>query len=150
MGHGVVSNAGTDRLGLQAVNKIGCRDEHLPEFAVHLCTERPADAAVVDLRPEQPFTDVEELGALGEVFEQDMRNLPYVQKDVRLESVALVWSPPGLRLPPPDAPSHVTCIEESRPAVGLMDEAPLVGFSSRTGEGFDEVWTHIERAARKG
>jgi hypothetical protein len=46
-------------------------------------TERPADVPVVELRPEQPFTDVEELGALGDVFEQDMCNLPYVQKGMK-------------------------------------------------------------------
>jgi hypothetical protein len=46
-------------------------------------TERPADAKVVELRPEQPFSDVEELGALGDVFEQDMCNLPYVQKGMK-------------------------------------------------------------------
>ena len=32
-----------NRLGLQAVKKVGCRDEHLPEFAVHTCPDRPAD-----------------------------------------------------------------------------------------------------------
>ncbi|RLQ20837.1 DNA polymerase Y family protein [Seongchinamella sediminis] len=32
-----------NRLGLQAVRKVGCRDEHLPEFAVHTCPDRPAD-----------------------------------------------------------------------------------------------------------
>ncbi|NCF17765.1 MAG: Rieske 2Fe-2S domain-containing protein [Haliea sp.] len=46
-------------------------------------SERPADAPVIELRPEQPFTDVEELGALGDVFEQDMCNLPYVQKGMK-------------------------------------------------------------------
>lgn len=46
-------------------------------------SERPADAQVVELRPEQPFTDVEELGALGDVFEQDMSNLPFLQKGMK-------------------------------------------------------------------
>ena len=31
------------RLGLQAIEKIGCRDEHLPEFAVHVSSEQPGD-----------------------------------------------------------------------------------------------------------
>ncbi len=29
------------RLGLQAIEKVGCRDEHLPEFAVHVSSDRP-------------------------------------------------------------------------------------------------------------
>ncbi len=37
--------------------------------------ERPADVPVVELRPEQPFTAAEELGSLGDVFEQDMNEL---------------------------------------------------------------------------
>jgi protein ImuB len=32
-----------NRLGLQAVEKIGCRDEHLPEYALHISSDRPAD-----------------------------------------------------------------------------------------------------------
>lgn len=32
-----------NRLGLQAIEKVGCRDEHLPEFAVHVSSERPGD-----------------------------------------------------------------------------------------------------------
>lgn len=36
-------------------------------------------------------------------------------------------------------------------AAGLgLGDAPIVGFSSKTGEGFDDVWTYIERACRKG
>jgi protein ImuB len=31
------------RLGLQAIEKVGCRDEHLPEFAVHLDSDHPGD-----------------------------------------------------------------------------------------------------------
>ena len=30
-----------NRLGLQAIEKVGCRDEHLPEFAVHVGSDRP-------------------------------------------------------------------------------------------------------------
>ena len=29
------------RLGQQAIEKVGCRDEHLPEFAVHVGSDRP-------------------------------------------------------------------------------------------------------------
>jgi protein ImuB len=29
-----------NRLGLQAIEKVGCRDEHLPEFAVHVSSDR--------------------------------------------------------------------------------------------------------------
>ncbi len=32
------------RLGLQAIAKVGCRDEHLPEYAVHTSAENPGDA----------------------------------------------------------------------------------------------------------
>jgi len=46
-------------------------------------SERPADAPVIELRPEQPYTEVEELGALADVFEQDMCNLPFVQKGMK-------------------------------------------------------------------
>ncbi|MCX2980939.1 aromatic ring-hydroxylating dioxygenase subunit alpha [Halieaceae bacterium IMCC14734] len=46
-------------------------------------TERPADVPCIELRPEQPWTDCEELGALGDVFEQDMKNVPFVQKGMR-------------------------------------------------------------------
>jgi len=31
------------RLGLQAIQKMGCRDEHLPEFAVHISNDHPGD-----------------------------------------------------------------------------------------------------------
>ncbi len=31
------------RLGLQAIEKVGCRDEHLPEFAVHIGSDHPGD-----------------------------------------------------------------------------------------------------------
>jgi len=31
------------RLGLQAIEKVGCRDEHLPEFAVHTSSDHPGD-----------------------------------------------------------------------------------------------------------
>ena len=31
------------RLGLQAIAKLGCRDEHLPEYAVHVARDDPGD-----------------------------------------------------------------------------------------------------------
>ena len=31
------------RLGLQAIAKVGCRDEHIPEYAVHTCADNPGD-----------------------------------------------------------------------------------------------------------
>ena len=32
------------RLGLQAIEKVGCRDEHLPELAVYVSSDNPGDA----------------------------------------------------------------------------------------------------------
>jgi protein ImuB len=32
-----------NRLGLQAIEKVGCRDEHLPEFAVLVSSDHPGD-----------------------------------------------------------------------------------------------------------
>jgi protein ImuB len=32
------------RLGLQAIEKVGCRDEHLPEFALHIGNDNPRSA----------------------------------------------------------------------------------------------------------
>jgi len=32
-----------NRLGLQAIEKVGCRDEHLPEFAVSISSDHPGD-----------------------------------------------------------------------------------------------------------
>ena len=32
------------RLGLQAIEKVGCRDEHLPELAVYVSNDNPGDA----------------------------------------------------------------------------------------------------------
>ena len=40
---------------------------------------KPAPVAVRKLGVDEPFSAVEELGALGDVFDQDMGNLPYVQ-----------------------------------------------------------------------
>ena len=34
-----------NRLGLQAIEKVGCRDEHLPELAVHTCAGPAGDGA---------------------------------------------------------------------------------------------------------
>ncbi len=43
-----------NRLGLQAVEKIGCRDEHLPEYALHVSSDRPAADAGIPCR-QRPF-----------------------------------------------------------------------------------------------
>jgi protein ImuB len=44
------------RLGLQAIEKIGCRDEHLPEFALHLSNEDLDDNSPSNQHSEQrPF-----------------------------------------------------------------------------------------------
>lgn len=44
---------------------------------------RPNAVPVHVLRPDQPFSDAEELGALGPVFDQDDNNMPRVQKGMR-------------------------------------------------------------------
>ena len=44
-----------NRLGLQAVEKIGCRDEHLPEYALHTCSERPANDNDMTTCKQRPF-----------------------------------------------------------------------------------------------
>jgi hypothetical protein len=41
---------------------------------------RPAAPPTRRLTDQQDFTDAPELGALGPVFDQDMRNLPYMMK----------------------------------------------------------------------
>ncbi|RMF10035.1 MAG: aromatic ring-hydroxylating dioxygenase subunit alpha [Alphaproteobacteria bacterium] len=45
--------------------------------------ERPAPVPVHWLGEDEPWTNAPELGALGAVFEQDMGNLPYVQRGLR-------------------------------------------------------------------
>jgi hypothetical protein len=42
--------------------------------------DRPPPVPVRVLGEDEPWTTAEELGALGYIFEQDMANLPYVQK----------------------------------------------------------------------
>lgn len=44
-----------NRLGLQAVEKIGCRNEHLPEYALHVCSDRPADDPGSTPCDQRPF-----------------------------------------------------------------------------------------------
>lgn len=44
---------------------------------------RPAPAAMHWLADDEPWTHAPELGALGDVFEQDMANLPFVQRGLR-------------------------------------------------------------------
>lgn len=52
-------------------------------------------------------------------------HIPFVQRDMRIAQISLVWSPPATRLPPADTPLPVTIYEESRPAVGLADDLAL-------------------------
>ncbi len=40
-----------NRLGLQAIQQVDCRDEHLPEFALHVSSERPGHARPGHARP---------------------------------------------------------------------------------------------------
>ncbi|MFV8819519.1 Y-family DNA polymerase [Haliea sp. E17] len=54
-----------NRLGLQAVETIGCRDEHLPECALHVGNARPADAPVDDCA-QRPFWLLPSPQPLGE------------------------------------------------------------------------------------
>lgn len=43
------------RLGLQAIEKIGCRDEHLPELALHICNNNPANQLLSSHCQQRPF-----------------------------------------------------------------------------------------------
>jgi protein ImuB len=43
------------RLGLQAVEKLGCRDEHLPELALHTCSDKPASNGNMAHCRQRPF-----------------------------------------------------------------------------------------------
>ena len=44
------------RLGLQAIEQVSCRDEHLPELAVHTCAGQAGDSATVNQPDAQrPF-----------------------------------------------------------------------------------------------
>ncbi len=43
-------------------------------------TERPPAAAVNRLADDEPFSNAEELGGLGPVFDQDDSNMPAVQR----------------------------------------------------------------------
>lgn len=44
------------RLGLQAIEKVGCRDEHLPEFAMHVSSDRPGGEPGTGLpHAQRPF-----------------------------------------------------------------------------------------------
>ena len=46
-------------------------------------TPRPAAPPVHRLGDDEPFTNAAEIGALGGVFEEDMRNLPHMMKGMR-------------------------------------------------------------------
>jgi hypothetical protein len=45
---------------------------------------RPQPAPLKVLRPDQPFTDAHELDVIAAVFEQDVANMPRVQKGLRM------------------------------------------------------------------
>ena len=45
--------------------------------------EKPAPVPVHRLGDDEPWSSAEELGALGGIFDQDMGNLPYVQKGLK-------------------------------------------------------------------
>ena len=59
------------RLGLQAIEKVGCRDEHLPEFAVHVGSDRPGGEPATG-RPcaQRPFWLMPQPRALKQSREQ--------------------------------------------------------------------------------
>ncbi len=44
---------------------------------------RPPPVEMNFLGPDQPWTDAKELGVLGDVFQQDMENLPFVQEGLK-------------------------------------------------------------------
>lgn len=55
---------------------------------------KPKPAPVHWLEPDEPFSNAQELGALGPIFDQDMGNLPYVQRGLRASGngrVLLSW-----------------------------------------------------------
>lgn len=52
-------------------------------------------------------------------------HVPFVQRDMRISQISLVWSPPATRLPAAHTPLPVTIYEESRPAVGLAADINL-------------------------
>lgn len=45
--------------------------------------ERPRSVPMRLLRPDQPWASVKELGSIGEIFDQDMQNLPHVQAGMK-------------------------------------------------------------------
>ena len=50
----------------------------------------PRGVAMHLLEPHQPWTDASELGVLGDVFEQDMANLPFVQEGLHCSKTGKV------------------------------------------------------------
>ena len=50
----------------------------------------PAGVELHHLGPDEPWTAAAELGGLGDVFEQDMENLPYVQEGLKASKHGLV------------------------------------------------------------
>ena len=61
-------------------------DQNATLMEVRLLGRKPKDGAMPEaaemrfLTPDEPWATVTEWGALGEVFDQDMENLPYVQE----------------------------------------------------------------------
>jgi protein ImuB len=43
------------RLGLQAIEKVGCRDEHLPEYAVHVSSDQAGGGDISRPSAQRPF-----------------------------------------------------------------------------------------------
>ena len=48
-----------------------------------MAASRPAPAPVHWLEIDEPWTEAPELGSLARIFEQDMANLPHVQRGLR-------------------------------------------------------------------
>ncbi len=54
-----------NRLGLQAIEQLGCRDEHLPEYALHISNDRPGNEAGGRHCAQRPFWLLPRPQALG-------------------------------------------------------------------------------------
>jgi len=59
-----------NRLGLQAIEKVGCRDEHLPEFAVLVGSDHPGDGRSDQHCAQRPFWLMPQPQALRQHGEQ--------------------------------------------------------------------------------
>jgi phenylpropionate dioxygenase-like ring-hydroxylating dioxygenase large terminal subunit len=71
-------------------------DQDKTLMEVRILTRRPPGSHVSKgpsmrfLSESEPWTDAKELGVLGDVFEQDMANLPYVQEGLKASKTGLV------------------------------------------------------------